>query len=156
MQAAAMADVHRILLATDFSPGSARARAFASMLARRLGAELVVAHVSEPLAIVPGSDLAAEEVAQTERELDRVVGELKREGVAARGTVVPGEPATEIVALAEREHADLIVLGTHGRSGLAHVLLGSVAERVLRRARCPVLAVPHEGRAEAAETASRR
>ncbi len=139
-----MADVHRILLATDFSPGSARARAFASMLARRLGAELVVAHVSEPLAIVPGSDLAAEEVAQTERELDRVVGELKREGVA------------EIVALAEREHADLIVLGTHGRSGLAHVLLGSVAERVLRRARCPVLAVPHEGRAEAAETASRR
>jgi nucleotide-binding universal stress UspA family protein len=126
------------------------------MLAQRLGAELLVAHVSEPLAIVPGSDLAAEEVAQTERELARVVGALKREQVAARGVVVPGEPAAEIVALAEREHADLIVLGTHGRSGLAHVLLGSVAERVLRRARCPVLAVPHERRAEAADPTSGR
>jgi nucleotide-binding universal stress UspA family protein len=145
-----MPDVHRIMLATDFSSGSVRARAFAAMLARRLGAELLIAHVSEPLAIVPGSDLAAEEAAETERELDGVVAELVREGLAARGILVPGEPAAEIVALAEREHADLIVLGTHGRSGLAHVLLGSVAERVLRRARCPVVVVPHERPADAA------
>ena len=151
-----MNDVRRILLATDFSPGSQRARAYAGMLARRLGAELLVAHVSEPLAIVPGSDLAAEELAQTEREIDHVVAELAREQVAARGVVVPGEPAGEIVALAERERADLIVLGTHGRSGLAHVLLGSVAESVLRRAHCPVLAVPHEGARGAAELASGR
>ena len=137
----------RILLATDFSPGSRQARDSAHGLARRLGAEILVVHVSEPLAVVPGSDLAADEAAMAQRALDGVVSELTRDGVTARGLLVPGEPAAEIVRLAERERADMVVVGTHGRSGLAHVLIGSVAERVVRRAPCPVLTVRHRAAA---------
>jgi nucleotide-binding universal stress UspA family protein len=71
-------------------------------------------------------------------EEDRV----RARGVACEGNVLVGRPDTEIVHHADKTHSDLIILGTHGRSGLPHVLLGSVAEKVVQHAHCPVLTVP--------------
>ncbi|HUK63722.1 MAG TPA: universal stress protein, partial [Dongiaceae bacterium] len=73
--------------------------------------------------------------------LAKRVTELAAEGLTARSVVRSGEPADEIVRLADEEHADMIVMGTQGRTGLERLMLGSVAERVIRRSRCPVLTV---------------
>lgn len=75
--------------------------------------------------------------------LDRAVGEIATDGLQVQPLVLNGVPFVEIVRCARDREADLIVLGTHGRSGLAHLLIGSVAERVVRKAPCPVLTVKH-------------
>jgi universal stress protein A len=136
-----MQTISRILLATDFSRSSEQALGYAEELARRFGAELVVLHVDEALSTVPGSDLAETRRAAADGELQELAIELRAKDVPARALLRPGLASGEIVATAKAEHADLVVMGTHGRTGLAHALLGSVAERVLRTAPCPVLTV---------------
>lgn len=136
-----MRPITRILLATDFSRSSEQALGYAEELARRFGAELLVLHVDEALSTVPGSDLAETRRLAAEGELQDLVADLRAKNVPARAILRPGLASGEIVAMANAEHADLVVLGTHGRTGLAHALLGSVAERVLRTASCPVLTV---------------
>jgi nucleotide-binding universal stress UspA family protein len=136
-----MPQIARILVAVDFSPGSQQALDLAGEVARRFAAEVAVLHVDEALSVIPGSDLAETRRVAAEHALEDATAELRRKDVRARPILRSGLATIEIVEAAHAEHADLVVLGTHGRTGLAHVLLGSVAERVVRTAPCPVLTV---------------
>jgi nucleotide-binding universal stress UspA family protein len=148
----------KILAATDFSDDSNYALGFAEELARKFGAELTVLHVDQPLAPVmvselsPGLDFGAmSRIAEEQRmmalaELDKTSARLRESGLKSRGLLKVGAPFLEIIHCAQAENFDLIVLGTHGHTGLAHVLMGSVAERVVRKAPCPVLTVRHPDR----------
>ena len=138
----------RIVCPTDFSERAAPAERQAVRLAKALGAELVLAHVGTEAPLWREGfytpDVRA--VFESQRKwaadtlADRVVA-LAADGVVARAVVRVGLPWEEIVRLATDEHADMIVMGTQGRTGLDRLLLGSVAERVIRRAPCPVLTV---------------
>jgi nucleotide-binding universal stress UspA family protein len=141
----------RILVATDFSPHADRALEWASALAARFSAELelVSSVFMVPLpAGPPGYGMpvdylrGAREAA--DRRLSELVAGLQKRGVRASYTVLHEDPSSGICARAKESGAGLIALGTRGRSGLAHVLLGSVAERVARLAPCPVLTVHAE------------
>lgn len=143
-----MLEFRRILVPIDFSETSAAALDAAIDLAKRLGAELHLVHVYpvHPLPWPYGTPLPAtldrdlREAAQ--RLISEWSGKATAAGVAVSEHVVPGNAAAEGIAeQASALGADLIVIGTHGRSGLPHVLLGSVAERTIQRAACPVLAV---------------
>jgi nucleotide-binding universal stress UspA family protein len=148
----------KILAPTDFSDDSKLALSYAVELAQKFSAEIVVVHVDQPLAPVmmselnPGLDvstmnrIAEEQRMLALRELDQTTARLREQGSKARSLMRVGAPFLEIINSAVSENADLIVMGTHGRSGLAHVLMGSVAERVVRKAPCPVLTIRHPGR----------
>ncbi len=131
--------MQRILVGTDFSLCSLGAIEYAEALARRHDAELLVLH-AEGLPLV-GSEMADVTRAATERELARAAQHLRERGLRVRTLLRPGAPIEEILRAAETERADLVVVGTHGRKGVGHVLLGSVAEHVVRAAPCPVLTV---------------
>ncbi|MFN8545829.1 MAG: universal stress protein [Candidatus Binatia bacterium] len=148
-----MDPIGRILVPLDFSPSATFALDWAEEFARRLDAELVLLHVNQPGAVLPGSDLARNEDALARAELDRIAQALVARGRRARALVRPGSPSEEIVRLAAEERVGLIVMGTHGRSDVAHLLLGSVADRVVRRAACPVLTVRHPDRSTSARGA---
>ena len=133
--------VERILVATDFSLCSLTAIEYAEELARHFDAELLLLHAEEvPLT---GAEMADVMHAAAERELARTIKPLRDDHLKARSLLRPGAPAEEILKAAETERASLIVMGTHGRKGVAHMLMGSVAERVVRSASCPVLTVGH-------------
>jgi universal stress protein A len=141
----------RILVPTDFSPPSAAALAMAKELAARFGASIHLLHVLEDPYATAG--LAAEvygyipqglkESWQKTAEMHMLAAfpEREREPFRATAAVAFGSPARTIVEYADANGFDLIVMGTHGRGGVAHLLLGSVAERVVRTAFCPVLTV---------------
>jgi universal stress protein A len=133
--------VHHIVVGTDFSADSRKAVAYAGELAKALGARLTVVHVDEKAAFVPGSDLAKAEGRADQTHMDAAVRELTDRAVRARGLVRPGLPAQGLCDVASEERADLVVVGGRGRECFAGVVLGSVAERVLRDAPCPVLMV---------------
>lgn len=141
-----------ILVATDFSDGSEEALAQAIDLGKRLGAALEILHVIELGVEDPfgGSILGTDHQTAVDRLLDRLVKRVEAAGLVCAGKLVDGNAAAEITARARQIGARLIVVGTHGRTGLAHVLMGSVAERVVRRAACPVLTVPYSKKAAAA------
>jgi nucleotide-binding universal stress UspA family protein len=144
-----MLQIERILCPMDFSEFSARAYDYAQSLAKHYGARLYVEHVVQPLTITypyyPFPDAVNDTYwnvsEQAEGQLRELVNShtpnaIKPELVIERGTV-----SQAILAFSEKESVDLIVMGTHGRQGLDHLAMGSVAEKVLRKARCPVLAV---------------
>jgi len=133
--------VRHIVVGTDFSADSRKAVAYAGDLAKALGARLTVVHVDEKAAFVPGSDLAKAEGRADQMHMDAAVRELTDQAVRARGLVRPGLPAEGLCDVASEEHADLVVVGGRGRECFAGVVLGSVAERILRDAPCPVLMV---------------
>jgi nucleotide-binding universal stress UspA family protein len=147
---AAVIPIKRILVPTDFSEPSDEALAYARQLADAFGSSLHVLHVLEDLAAhawttevyvsaLPG---AREEMERQARErLDRLLSPAQRAKYLAEIALRFGSPFVEIVRYARDEQIDLIVLGTHGRGAIAHMLLGSVAERVVRKAPCPVLTV---------------
>ena len=148
-----MTEIRKILVPTDFSDNSIAALQNAQELAKRFGAELVLAHVLEPPvypAMTFGAGAASlpalqDEMRQTVSEhLDRLVRERVEAGFTARGVLREGSPFLEIVSLAEEEGVDLIVIATHGHSGIKHLLLGSTTEKVVRKAPCPVLTVRGE------------
>ena len=151
----------KILIGTDFSEPSAAALRTAMELARRLGAELFIVHVEEPLPAYAFSEgglpdlprLQQEVRGWAERELEQLATQARDAGVPVRTAVLFGTPANTIVETARSEGIDLVVVGTHGRTGLAHVLIGSVAERIVRQAPCPVLTVKNVSRAEQAPRA---
>jgi len=140
---------HRIVVPTDFSDCAREAWEMAKRLSAAAGGELIVCHVlPEPLRYGQGiyAGDAAANVQQSARAwvkaaLDDLVGEARAKGLAARAGLRHGVAYQEIVALALDERADLIVIGTHGRGGVSRALLGSVADRVVRLAPCPVLTV---------------
>jgi len=143
-----MRRMRRILHATDFSIASGRAFAEALELARRERARLLVVHVLVPPSpFVAGEqpsswlDLQARARRDAERRLAAAVAAAERAGVGVEGKLVEGAPAETIARVARRDRADLIVIGTHGRSGLGRLFMGSVAARVLALALCPVLTV---------------
>lgn len=143
-----MKRMRRILHATDFSRASGRAFASALDLARQHRAHLLLLHVmatpSPFRASEPPTDYLAL-LAATRRDARRRLGVLlaraRKTGVSAQTRLEEGTPAREIARIARRQRADVIVIGTHGRTGLARLLLGSVAARVLLLAACPVLTV---------------
>ena len=133
-----------ILHPTDFSESSARALQYAIDLARDYGATLALLHVwQEPAAIfstaepIAGLD-PAELRAEAKARLDAVP---TPDGVVVERHFVEGEPAKEIERFANDRTTDLIVMSTHGRSGISRLVIGSVAEQVLRHAPCPVLTI---------------
>jgi nucleotide-binding universal stress UspA family protein len=146
----ANAEWKRICCPIDFSDASRAAMEVAADLARRFGAELVLLHAypipgyTFPDGSVVASPRMMQELAeQTERHLGEWRSDAERLVGGPRVTMekAVGEPAAEILSYAKRSGVDLLVLGTHGRTGLEHALMGSVAERVVRRAQCPVLTV---------------
>lgn len=142
--------VRRILHPTDLSPAAGPAFAKALALARDSGAELLLVTVLDALPPL-GSQayvsratydrIAAEGLAAAQRRLDRPLARARKAGVRARGRVLEGSTHEQIVKAAKRERSDLIVMGTHGRTGLTKLLIGSVASRVIATAPCPVLTV---------------
>jgi nucleotide-binding universal stress UspA family protein len=145
-----MLALNTILAAVDLSESSRAVVAQARGLARACGASLdVLTVVAQPLhevwtGYVPAPELVdALDHARTEarQRLDHLVSCEDRRGLRIRLATAWGEPADEILAYAKEHQVGLIVCGTHGRRGLDHLLMGSVAERVVRRASCPVLTV---------------
>ncbi|MFI5315613.1 MAG: universal stress protein [Myxococcota bacterium] len=141
----------RILVATDFSPHAQRALEWATALARRFSAELelVTSIYVVPFAAAPsGYGMPADYLRgvrdAADSRLAELAARLTAEGLRVHYTVLHEDPSSGICALARETKADLLALGTRGRAGLAHVLLGSVAERAARLAPCPVLTV-HAG-----------
>jgi universal stress protein A len=147
-----MKDIKSILVPVDFSESSRQALAYAAELAGRFGAKLDLVHVwdvppyipPEALVGVPGSD--ARSLGQLARdhareEMDKLIAEHAGQLPLGEALLESGDPARIIIEVAEQRASDLIVIGTHGRTGLSHLLIGSVAEKVVRRATCPVLTV---------------
>jgi nucleotide-binding universal stress UspA family protein len=130
-----MLPLRTILHPTDFSERSGYALQLACSLARDHGARVIVLHVM-PVPLVQEKRLYREEMAE---ELNRLGAPDARVQVERR--LDEGDPATQILRVAMEIGCDLIVLGSHGRTGLGRLLMGSVAEQVLRRASCPVLTV---------------
>ena len=142
--------MRRILFASDFSKASRKAFAAAVKTAKGTHATLSIAHVLLPFVPVgvdhyvgPDTWEQLDEQARKSatRQLDRLAARAKHAGVRVRTFLVEGPPAREIRRLARRTHADLLVLGTHGRTGLTKLFLGSVASGVVASATCPVMTV---------------
>ncbi len=137
----------RILVGTDFSDYSERAVEFAVVLAKKFNATLSLLHVIESFSYsvtdsmtVVGHEQALSATAAA--LLENLQNDLVDQGLSANRFLEQGSAYKEIITKAEDEGVDLIVIGTHGRTGMEHLLLGGVAERVVRLAKCPVLTIP--------------
>lgn len=143
-----MLPIRKILHPTDFSDRSRPAFELACSLARDYGANLVVLHVADLPLLMPMNGVLVPtpvDVAEADREqLERIHADDPRVKLTRR--LGEGNPADGILSAAADLPADLIVMGSHGRSGLTRVLVGSVAEEVMRKAPCPVLTVKAPGR----------
>jgi nucleotide-binding universal stress UspA family protein len=138
-----MLAIRSILVPTDFSEGSAAAYHFAVALARDHGARLFVVHVKPPPTIVYGSGVVPPEPEDADAQLEKRLHTWEKVDprVPTEFRLIEGDAIPELLDLAEETNCDLIVLGTHGRGGLKRLLMGSVAEQIVRRAPCPVLTV---------------
>jgi nucleotide-binding universal stress UspA family protein len=142
-----------ILAALDFSPVAASVLARAIEMAERFGARLWLIHVAAPepafVGYEPGPqtvrDHRATELREEHRALQRHAEELRERGLGATALLIQGPPVAKILEEANRIGVGMIVMGSHGRSGLTRLVLGSVSEGVVRRAACPVLIVPSLG-----------
>ena len=142
-------DIRQILAPTDFSDYSKEAISYALELAQTFGAKLSLLHVVElppyPIeGLVPSTlrgDLLDDLERQASAELAQVLPQAQNAQIEVTRSVVIGSPFRKIIETAEAEHVDLIVMVTHGRTGLSHLMVGSVAERVVRTAPCPVLTI---------------
>jgi nucleotide-binding universal stress UspA family protein len=142
-------NIQHILAPTDFSEPSAQGLRSALELAEAFSAKLLLLHVVEPPpypveGIVPsrlGATLLDDLERQAANDLAQMLPEAQRSRVEVTRSVVVGIPYRKIVEVAEAEKSDLIVMTTHGRTGLSHLVMGSVAEKVVRTAPCPVLTI---------------
>jgi universal stress protein A len=147
-----MIPLTKIFCPTDFSEPSYKALQAANDLAMHFQAELILIHVMHPIilypaaGIVPGimtppsEDMYRDEMAN--KSLAMILNEKVSNSIKSKSILGNGNPADEIVRHAKEEKADLIVIGTHGFTGWRHMILGSVAEKVVRYATCPVLTIP--------------
>jgi len=145
-----MLPLKRIVCPTDFSEPSYEALDAACELALQFSSELLLVHVVTPVPIIPSSEaspsfnipLYLEEMeSSAKRSLDELIEEKISKHIRVSPSVVQGQPADEIVRVAEEKHADIIVIATHGRTGWRRFIFGSVAERVVRLSTCPVLTI---------------
>jgi len=146
--------IRRILFPTDFSEPAKEAQKYAMALADRFGAELHLIHVVPEVAMplpdsttawtLPAADLKLQVAAAEKRLLQDLGPDWAEERRTVHAAVV-GNAVEEIVKYAKEHEIGMIVIGTHGRTGLSHLLLGSVAEKLVRLATCPVLTVHPQG-----------
>jgi nucleotide-binding universal stress UspA family protein len=147
-----MRAIRRVMFASDLSPASRAAFRKAVELAKASRAALTIVHVRAPVIVTSAgeptyvdarlwqeADAASRRASQA--QLDRLVAAARKGGVRASGLLLQGMPTQRLVQAARARRADVLVLGTHGRTGLRGVLLGSVAARVAATAPCPVLTV---------------
>lgn len=140
-------DIRHILAPTDFSAPAMQAVTAAFELAQTFGAMLTILHVVEPPSYLVGSHASAHQAPlvlkaleeQAIREVDHILTQMSGASAKIARRVVVGVPYQRIIEIAAAEQVDLIVMATHGHTGLRHLVLGSVAERVVRLAPCPVL-----------------
>ena len=146
--------IKTILFPTDFSQGARAAMDFAVRLAQDYQAKLILLYVIQDISIaewyIPSSISAADLVEDMQKSADR---EMEKWSAAAAAKVkaveklvVRGVPFVEIIRTAKEKNADMIVIGTHGRTGIDHMLFGSTAEKVVRKSPCPVLTVRMAGK----------
>lgn len=150
-----MIQIQRILVPVDFSEFGKHALKYGCELSRRFGSELHLLHVVEDVyPLVPEAgmllpaqgDYLAELEASAAKALDQVPADDWCHGISrVVRSVGSGTPFLEVIRYAREHDIDLIVIGTHGRTGLVHMLMGSVAEKIVRKAPCPVLTVRPEG-----------
>ena len=142
--------IRRVLHPSDFSRASGAAFSKAVDLAKANRAELLLVHVLAPVIPMLGDgyvspkiyqDVEASTRVHAKKELDSLIAKAKKAGVRAKPLLLDGTAHDQIVRAARSRRADMIVIGTHGRTGLARLFLGSVAGRVVSSARCPVLTV---------------
>jgi nucleotide-binding universal stress UspA family protein len=148
-----MIALKKILVATDFSEPSDAALAYGRELARTFGASLTVLHVVDNIltraygtegVVLVDPELQREIETSAQRQVDSLLFDEDRKALGAVGVVITSNaPSAAIVTYAHDAAIDLIVMGTHGRGAIAQILMGSVAERVVRIAPCPVLTVRH-------------
>jgi nucleotide-binding universal stress UspA family protein len=142
-----MTTIKKILVPVDFSPGASEALGFAVDLSVRYGASLTILNVNELISnLIPTSAMPSSILETWIGEAHRLLDDNRDRALNAGARQVEkaflqGTPHQEIVRFASECHFDLIVMGTHGRTGLKHAFIGSVAERVVRGASCPVLTV---------------
>lgn len=142
-----MPEIRRVLCPVDFSPHSESAVQFAVELAQKLGADVHLLHVYQlPVYALPDGAMMAgpEFTTKVTTELQKALTSLAAQFPPTKldTHLVEGVPYREVVRMSDELDADLIVMGTHGRTGLRHLLLGSVAERVVRSSKVPVVTVP--------------
>jgi nucleotide-binding universal stress UspA family protein len=149
-----MIAIKRILFATDFSDCAKAAQEYAAAFAAQFHAELHVLHVLPDVALMvpdPGTSLSLPQnyvldlKNDAQKAIDKLFPDAVKDGQTIVRSVRMGNPFYEIVNYAEENKIDLIVIGTHGRGALMHLLMGSVAEKVVRKAGCPVLSVRPSG-----------
>jgi nucleotide-binding universal stress UspA family protein len=130
-----------LLVATDFSASSKAALSAAVVLAKRLNGQVVLVHVAKPSGSLQSGRLHVDELWRKRyaRQFQRIVSASRADEAITDKVVLTGNPVEVILNQANRRKADLIVVGTHGRRGMSRLMLGSVAEAVVRRAACPVL-----------------
>ncbi len=141
--------IKTILFPTDFSNGARAAMDHAISLAKDYQAKLILLYVIQDISIaewyIPSSLSVGELVEDMEksawREMDKWVAEISERVKDIEKMVVRGVPFVEIIQIAQKKNVDLIVIGTHGRTGIDHMLFGSTAEKVVRKSSCPVLTV---------------
>ncbi len=148
-----MIKLQKILTPTDFSEFSAHALRYGCEFAKRFGAELHLLHVidesltlPDPLLGAPVPDSQIRDLQHSaETAMQNVLADDWLEGVKVAARVIQiGSPFVGIIQYAKENEIDMIVMGTHGRTGLVHVMIGSTAERIVRKAPCPVLTVRPE------------
>jgi nucleotide-binding universal stress UspA family protein len=148
-----MAAFQKILCPVDFSATSGHAFVYAAAIAQQFGAELILVHVIEEVPLFtaysgqPVVDMSAEMEKFARAEMARLAASATTTSTI-RAEIVRGKSHTAILKFAKANAVDLIVIGKHGRSHLDYFLFGSVTERVIRRAACPVVVVPHPDRAK--------
>ncbi len=135
----------KVLFPTDFSPFSEKTLPFARAMCREFGAKLILLHVNDFPLVVPEylPELSTSPVQDMEEYSKEALENLKNSitDVPVETRLATGHPHTEIAKLVDAENIDLAVISTHGRTGVAHALLGSVAEKIVRKAHCPVMTV---------------
>jgi nucleotide-binding universal stress UspA family protein len=147
-----MTEIKKILVPTDFSGHAGHAADLAVDLARKVGGEICFLHVYDyPTyvlpdgALLPAADVVSNMMADMQERFQVLTAKHADSGVPMSTQSRQGVPLTEIVRFAQEWGADLIVMGTHGRTGIQHFLIGSTAEKVVRKAPCPVLTVRPPG-----------
>ena len=146
-----MLPLEKIICSTDFSEPSFEGLKAADELAGHFGAQVILLHAIAPMPTMPGigaptgfhiPPVLKDMEGKAAEELERIKAEKMNRGSDTRTMVIYGKPADEIVRIATEEKADIIVIATHGQSGWKRLISGSVTERIVRMASCPVLAVP--------------
>ena len=141
-----MTPLKSVMVATDFSPLSEKAIDYAVMIAKQFGAKILIMHVLDPITVTTTDALMFSDNSEALRKMaeemmKNLADILKEKGVSIETALLKGAAASEIISKAAQAGVDVIIMGTHGRKGIEHLILGSVAEKVVRSATCPVMVV---------------